>query len=113
MMQVRRRRQQFSPAGRPFIGKVNPDTFGAPGDACTVTGKRFGAMQGTSTLTLADNATYNQAVVKRDCTIVSWADAEIHATVPSFVGLPQTSYMFVVTSRGVSNAYPVSLNPVK
>ncbi len=113
MFQPRRRREQFSraPTG-PHIDNINPDTFYHNGDPLTCTGKRFGAMQGTSTLTIADNANLDEATIKRNCTIVNWTDTELCASLPSINGLPETSSMFVVTDKGTSCAYPVTIMPL-
>ena len=112
MFQVRRRREQFSPVKQPFIEDIDPDTFSMSEAPCTVTGKRFGDTQGTSTLTIADNADLDEATIKRNCTIIKWTDTEIWACLPSIDDLPETSFMFVVTDRGTSNAYPVTIMPL-
>ena len=109
MLQPRRRREQFNAAKGPHIDDVSPDTFSHTGDPFTATGKRFGATQGTSTLKVADNQDLGAAGIMRDCGIVNWWAGEIWAYMPSLTGLPSTSYMFVVTAAGTSNAYPVTI----
>ncbi|MBN1919208.1 MAG: hypothetical protein JW889_14985 [Verrucomicrobia bacterium] len=111
-MQVRRRRQQFGAAARPEIAGVAPSALLYPNFACTVTGRRFGATQGSSALELTNNANYAQATIRRGFTVDGWSDPVIEARTPSLSGLPQTCYVFVVTNSGVSNAYPVTVVPV-
>jgi hypothetical protein len=109
MLQPRRRRGQFDAAQGPYIDEVSPDTFAHTGDPFTVTGQRFGATQGGSTVKIADSVNLGAAGIVRDCGIVNWADDELWAYMPSLTGLPSTSYLFVVTAAGTSNAYPVTI----
>lgn len=110
MLQPRRRRGQFDETAKgPHIDEVSPSTIAHLGDALTVTGTRFGATQGTSTLKLADDEDLGSAGMVRDCPIFDWWDETIQASAPNLTGLPATSYMFVVTPAGTSNAYPVTI----
>jgi hypothetical protein len=89
---------------------VSPQIFYHAGDPLTVTGKRFGAGQGGSTLKIADNQDLGAASIVRNCLIANWSDEQIQAQMPSLSSLPPTSYLFVVTAAGTSNAYPVTID---
>jgi hypothetical protein len=109
MLQPRRRREQFGAAQGPHIDEVSPETFAHTADPFTVTGRRFGATQGGSALKIANNENLGAAGIVRNCGIVNWSDEELSAYAPSLSGLPSTSYLFVVTAAGTSNAYPVTI----
>ncbi len=101
-------------ANAPVITSVSP-TSAAAGDEVTLTGRNFGASQGSSFLKFTDNGVnWGEPGDEADFQIVSWSDTKIVFTVPvpskGYSVVPgTTATVSVTTGEGTSAASSLAI----